>query len=74
MLDIAKDLIDKLNSIVDNKQGQQDFNNTLVELFKTIPRKMNRVSEYLWHSSDYNDAAKIIDREQKLHDVLLTSF
>lgn len=74
MLDSAKDLIDKLNSIVNNQQSQQEFNDTLVELFKTIPRKMNRVNEHLWHTSGYADAAKIIDREQKLYDILLASF
>lgn len=83
MLDQAKELIDKLNSIVDifNKPSndiyyhpKEYFNEKLVELFKTIPRKMTKVNDYLLKYADANDAAKIVDREQKLYDVLLANF
>ena len=77
MLDSAKELIDKLNSIVDNLgkgSSSYTFNDTLIKLFKTIPRKMNKVNDFLLHSDDAKDAAKIVDREQKLYDVLLASF
>ena len=78
MLDAAKDLIDKLNSIADNlptdHYAKSDFNDTLIRLFKTIPRKMNKVNDYLLVNADAKEAAKVIDREQKLYDVLLANF
>lgn len=77
MLDSAKELIDKLNSIVDGfgkSTTSSEFNSILIRLFKTIPRKMNKVNDFLLHSDDAKDAAKIVDREQKLYDVLLASF
>ena len=77
MLDKAKELIDKLNSIADSLgkgYSSYQFNDTLIRLFKTIPRKMNKVNDYLLHGDDAGAAAKIIDREQKLYDVLLANF
>ena len=79
MLDTAKGYIDDLNEIVD-KIGPHSlsyvdaFNDKLMSLFKTIPRKMNRVTEYLLHTNEQKEALKIIDREQKLYDVLLANF
>ena len=77
MLDKAEELIDKLNSIADSLgkgNSSYQFNDTLIRLFKTIPRKMNKVNDYLLHGDDAGAAAKIIDREQKLYDVLLANF
>ena len=77
MLDAAKSLIDKLNDEVDNMKKSQSirqFNDLLIELFKTIPRKMSKVNAYLLQSNDAREAAKIVDREQKLYDVLLAGF
>ena len=79
MLDKAKELIDKLNNIADNigkgrPYAKLDFNDTLIRLFKTIPRKMSKVNDYLLHSDDAKEAAKVIDREQKLYDVLLANY
>lgn len=77
MLDTAKELIDKLNSIADGLtkgQSAYQFNDVLIKLFKTIPRKMNKVNDYLLQSSNAKDAEKVIDREQKLYDVLLANF
>ena len=77
MLDNAKSLIDDLNDMADNfgnGSSQQQFNDTLIKLFKTIPRKMNKVHDYLLNSTSSKDAEKIIDREQKLYDVLLANF
>lgn len=54
--------------------GKTMFNSILVDIFKTIPRKMNKVSGYLLQAEDTHEAVRIIDREQKLHDVLLASF
>ena len=78
MLDKAQTLIDELNHIVDSmnsgSSGKTMFNSILVDIFKTIPRKMNKVSGYLLQAEDTHEAVRIIDREQKLHDVLLASF
>jgi poly [ADP-ribose] polymerase len=78
MLDVAKDLIDRLNSIADklltDSSAKSDFNDTLIKLFKTIPRKMNKVNDYLIATADSTEAAEVIDREQKLYDVLLANF
>ena len=78
MLDAAKDLIDKLNSIANNlstdPHAKSNFNDTLIRLFKTIPRKMNKVNDYLLVSADAKEVANVIDREQKLYDVLLANF
>lgn len=77
MLDKAKELIDKLNFIADNLgkgQSSYSFNDTLIRLFKTIPRKMNKVNDYLLRNDDAKEAVKVIDREQKLYDVLLANF
>lgn len=79
MLDKAKHLIDALNGAIDSFDGttgswKSNFNDLLMQLFKTIPRKMNKVNDYLLASLDKAEAAKIIDREQKLYDVLLANF
>lgn len=78
MLDKAKELIDKLNEYANdtNKSSswKNNFNDYLLRLFKTIPRKMNRVNEYLLQSTSDKDVADVLDREQKLYDVLLVNF
>lgn len=45
-----------------------DFNHILLKLFKTIPRKMSKVADYLANST--SEFAKIISREQDLLDVM----
>ena len=81
MLDAAKNAIDELNKYADELSKSSDpnatmrrFNNSLIYLFKTIPRKMSKVQLFLLQSPDASEAAKIIDREQKLYDVLLANF
>lgn len=64
MIDEAQILINKLNSI----EEIEYFNKSLVDLFKTIPRKMSRVSYYL--AKNKNDFEKISQREQDLLDVM----
>ena len=73
MLDKAKEIIDELNGLVSSNDRYM-FDNTLIKLFKTIPRKMNKVQEYLSQANDPKEFAKIVDREQKLYDVLLANF
>ena len=64
MVDEAQDIITGLLNITDVKQ----FNDELVRLFTTIPRKMGSVSNYIANKTD--DFNKIIHREQDLLDVM----
>lgn len=65
MIDEAQDLIDRLN-LTDNRQ--REFNNILVDLFRTIPRKMDKVANYLAYED--RDYRIILQREQDLLDVM----
>lgn len=63
----AQCIINRLYNTSDNL-SIAEFNNTLIELFGVIPRKMNHVQDYLaFQNSDF---AKIISREQQLLDVM----
>lgn len=64
MVDEAQDILTGLLNITDIKQ----FNDELVKLFTTIPRKMSSVSSYIANKPD--DFNKIIHREQDLLDVM----
>jgi poly [ADP-ribose] polymerase len=64
MVDEAQDIITGLLNITDVKQ----FNDELVRLFTTIPRKMSYVKGYIADNPD--DFNKIIHREQDLLDVM----
>ena len=64
MVDEAQSIINGLLTITDLKQ----FNDELVKLFTTIPRKMGSVSNYIANKTD--DFNKIIHREQDLLDVM----
>lgn len=65
MVDEAQDLINHLN-LTDNKQ--REFNDILLDLFRTIPRKMDKVVNYLAYEDE--DYRKILQREQDLLDVM----
>ena len=64
MVDESQSIINGLLAITDLKQ----FNDELVKLFTTIPRKMGSVSSYIANKTD--DFNKIIHREQDLLDVM----
>ena len=64
MVDEAQKVIDKLVSIED--EGK--FNETLLELFGVIPRRMSNVSDYL--ATGQEDFSRIIKNEQDLLDVM----
>lgn len=64
MVDEAQSIITGLLDITQ----VDDFNNTLLKLFTTIPRKMSTVRNYI--ANDKNDFNKIISREQDLLDVM----
>lgn len=64
MVDEAQNI---LTSLLDVKDVPE-FNEILLKLFTTIPRKMSNVSSFLATSD--NDFAKIIDKEQNLLDIM----
>jgi poly [ADP-ribose] polymerase len=65
MIDEAQDLINRLNL---TDYNQKKFNDILVELFRTIPRKMDKVVNYLAYED--RDYRTILQREQDLLDVM----
>ena len=56
-----------LNNLIDT-EDIEIFNKILVDLFKTIPRKMGKVKNYL--AKENKDFSEIIQREQDLLDVM----
>ena len=64
MVDEAQNILTGLLTITDVKQ----FNDELLKLFTTIPRKMGSVSSYIANKTE--DFNKIIHREQDLLDVM----
>jgi|WetSurSiteA1Bulk_404760.scaffolds.fasta_scaffold00318_25 poly [ADP-ribose] polymerase 2/3/4 len=65
MIDEAQDLIDRL---ILTDYNQRKFNDILIELFRTIPRKMDKVVNYLAYED--RDYRTILQREQDLLDVM----
>jgi poly [ADP-ribose] polymerase len=65
MIDEAQDLINRLNLSTDNIDK---FNKVLVDLFRTIPRRMPKVVDYLAYSG--RDFSRVLQREQDLLDVM----
>lgn len=69
---VSQKMVDEAQLLVNeliNTRDLENFNITLVELFKTIPRKMGKVADYLASSTE--SFANIIQREQDLLDVML---
>lgn len=64
MIDEAQYLLGSLS----NCKDLQKFNDTMLELFRTIPRKMRRVHDYM--ASSPADFRNILEREQNLLDVM----
>lgn len=64
MVDEAQNI---LTSLLDMK-NVSEFNDTLLTLFTTIPRKMSNVKSYLANTTD--DFSHIIQKEQDLLDVM----
>jgi len=68
---VTQVMIDEAQLILNNLINTNDielFNKILVELFKTIPRKMGKVKDYL--AKNNKDFSEIILREQDLLDVM----
>jgi poly [ADP-ribose] polymerase len=72
IVNVTQQMIDeaqtKINAL--NTQDLRSFNNTLLQIFSIIPRKMKKVQENL--ASSKNDFNAIIQREQDLLDILAT--
>ena len=64
MVDEAQSILTELLDITNTER----FNEQLMKLFTTIPRKMSSVRDYT--ANDNNDFNKIISREQDLLDVM----
>lgn len=68
---VTQAMVDESQNILTSLLGISDvdaFNNTLLKLFTTIPRKMSNVQGHLARST--NDFARIIQKEQDLLDVM----
>jgi len=64
MVDEAQSILNNLNT----NMSVKDFNEKLIKLFTTIPRKMKKVQDYL--ANNENEFTTIIKREQDLLDVM----
>lgn len=69
MVEKAQKKIDNMNAKLD-KLSLNTFNNELIELFAIIPRKMDKVNNFLAKSVD--DFSDIMKKEQDLLDVMKT--
>lgn len=71
---VTQDMVDEAQAKLDyifrraTSITVQQFNDELIELFHIIPRRMSQVQDYL--ADNTADFGKIIDREQKLLDVM----
>lgn len=68
---VTQAMVDEAQNILTNLLGISDvesFNEELLKLFTTIPRKMQHVNTYLAHHTD--DFGRIIETEQDLLDVM----
>ena len=67
MVDKAQEYIDDLSNAYETLNVKQ-FNDILIKIFTTIPRKMSVVKDY--QATDKKDFAKIIEREQETLDAM----
>jgi len=68
---VTQIMVDEAQLILNNLINIEDielFNKVLVDLFKTIPRKMGKVKDYL--AKENKDYSEIIQREQDLLDIM----
>lgn len=74
MIDEAQNQINLINQFLKDKKGVSQINMALLRLFKIIPRKMNKVGDYLLYSlisnEDFDKAQKFITNEQDTLDVM----
>lgn len=67
MVDDAQKILDDLNINYKN-MSVEDFNEKLIKLFVTIPRKMKRVADHL--VGDKNEFATVLEEEQSILDTM----
>lgn len=68
---VTKIMVDEVQKYLDSMmyaRSVSEFNDYLLEIFKIIPRSMNRVDAYL--AKNQNDLSGIIAREQDLLDIM----
>ncbi|MDD3263409.1 MAG: WGR domain-containing protein [Candidatus Nanoarchaeia archaeon] len=69
-LDDAQEIMIKLNDI--DYKDKNSINNLLLDLFKIIPRKMNKVNYFLYNETSKDKLMEIYMREQSLLDNFAT--
>jgi len=70
-IDEAQELLDKLaklSALPKKKLTASNFNDMLLDLYQTIPRKMQRVQDHLWY--DTQDPEQMVATEQATLDVM----
>jgi len=68
----AQSIIDELSSFAKKPLKIYIINDLLLSLYKTIPRKMSKVTSYLLQSDDLDFFKKLLSNEQSLLDTLST--
>ncbi len=72
-IDAAQKILDDLSHLVAIGVSLSDINQLLLDLFKTLPRKMSHVQDHLFHVINDNDgldfAMNLLSHEQDLLDV-----
>lgn len=71
-LDTAQSIVDYLVTLAKNPLDTVRINSKLLELYKTIPRKMSKVNNYLLSAPNLEFFQTLLDNEQKLLDTLST--
>lgn len=70
MVDKAQELIDKLSLAFSNGKDFKELNKIILEIYTTIPRKMNNVESHLLKDDNVKVIKELIDNEQKLLDTM----
>lgn len=72
-IDSAQTILDELSHLVTIGVSLSDINQMLLNLFKTLPRKMSHVQDHLFHvvndQHSLDEAMKLLAHEQDLLDV-----
>lgn len=72
-IEAAQKILDDLSNMVAIGVPLSDINQLLLDLFKTLPRKMSHVQDHLFHTindpDDLDYAMKLLSHEQDLLDV-----
>jgi poly [ADP-ribose] polymerase len=69
-VEAAQAIIDQLAPLAQEGFSIEAVNAELISLYKTIPRKMRNVSQYLLHTTDLQTLKHIVGNEQDLLDTM----